>query len=87
MFLDWIKREPVAFSQFASAATAVLLIFATDFGLTPEAASGIAGMVALGLAWVTRAITVPSVKLSEATLEKAADMTKADIAKVAEAKK
>jgi hypothetical protein len=86
MLLEWIKREPVAFSQFASAVTAVVLIFATDFGLKPEAASGIAGMVALGLAWITRAIVVPNSKLSDAAIDRAAGMNKADIAEVAAVK-
>ena len=80
--LDWIKREPVSFSDFAKAVVSVVLLYAVQNGMGADIASGIVGAVALGLVWFTRAAVVPAVKLSDATLAKAADMTKADIAKV-----
>jgi hypothetical protein len=86
MLMDWIRREPVKFAAFAQAVAAVLLQVAAEYGLGMETAAGLNVVVALGLGWVTAAVVVPTVKLSDAAIDKAAGMDKAAIAKVAETK-
>lgn len=80
--LDWIKREPTAFREFADKLVAVVLLFSVANGMKPELAAAIAVAIGAGLTWLTRAVTVPTVKLTDSAIEKAANMTKADIAKV-----
>lgn len=77
--LDWIRREPVAFSDFVKATVSILLIYASSSGLAPDLAAGINTAVALGLVWFTRAAVVPSVKLSAETVQAAKATTQADI--------
>lgn len=84
--LNWIKREPTAFREFADKVVVVVLIYATASGVEPATASAITVALGAFLTWMTRAVTVPTVKLSEAAIEKAANMSKADIAKVEAAK-
>jgi len=86
MLLDWIKREPVRFSAFVEKTLAVVLIYAASYGMKPEIASGVTVAVGAALAWLTASVVVPTVKLSSATIERAAGMNKADIAKVAAVK-
>jgi hypothetical protein len=84
--IDWIRREPTSFREFADKVVVVLMIFAAARGVEPATASAIAVAIGALLTWITRAVTVPTVKLSDATIERAAKMTKADIEKVAEKK-
>lgn len=89
---DLIKREPARFggvvhSLFGFIAVVVALLLPADMDVGAKAAlSG--AIVALGNATAefVRHLSVPTVKLSEAAIEKAADMTKADIKKVEAAK-
>ena len=80
--LDLIKREPVKFAGFAQAFIAVLLQIAENFGLERGVSGAMSVTAALGIAWLTAAVVVPTVKLSDSAIEKASNMTKADIAKV-----
>lgn len=80
--INWIKREPTAFREFADKLVVVLMIYAASRGLQATTAAAIAVAIGAGLTWLTRAVTVPAVKLPDATIERAANMTKADIAQV-----
>ena len=80
--LDWIKREPTSFREFADKLVVVLMIYAAANGVEPATASAIAVAIGAFLTWMTRAVTVPTVKLTDAAIDKAANMTKADIARV-----
>lgn len=80
--INWIKREPTAFREFADKLVVVLMIYAASYGMQASAASAVAVAIGAFLTWMTRAVTVPTVKLSEAAIEKAANMTTQDIKKV-----
>jgi hypothetical protein len=84
--LDWIKREPTSFREFADKLVVVLMIYAAANGVEPATASAITVAIGAFLTWMTRAVTVPTVKLTDAAIDKAKSMTPADIAKVEAAK-
>ena len=84
--LDWIKREPTSFREFADKLVVVLMIYAAAAGMDAATASAITIAIGAGLTWLTRSVTVPTVKLSEAAIDKAKNMTPTDIAEVEAAK-
>lgn len=84
--LNLIRREPVKFAGFVQALIAVMLQMAADYGLSSGVAASLNATAALGIAWLTAAVVVPTVKLSDAAIEKATNMTQGDIAKVAATK-
>jgi hypothetical protein len=84
--LDLIKREPAKFAGFVQALVSVLLLLATDYGLSTELAASLGAAIALGLGWFVAAVSVPTVKMTTAAIDRAATMTPGDIAKVAAVK-
>lgn len=84
--LDLIRREPAKFSGFANALVIVLMDAVQLFGLPGGIATGMNVAFAMGIAWYVAAVSVPVVKMTDAAIAKAASMTPADIAKVAEVK-
>lgn len=84
--LDWIRRSPAKFSAFVLAAFAVALDAGRLYGLDPGIATGLNVTLALGLGWFVEAVSVPTVKLSDAQIAKVSAMTPADIAVVAATK-
>lgn len=86
--LDLIKREPARFGglvQTAFGLLAAIVAVTLPASMEPAARAAIVGgILALGhsASEFVRYAVVPVVKLSEATIEKAAEMTKADIKRV-----
>lgn len=64
MLADWIRREPAAFSAFVRSAVGVLnLLLLGRRLLDVQTSIAILGMAEAGLAWVTRALSTPNVKV------------------------
>lgn len=85
--LDWIKRQPVLASRILDGILVIVGIALHKYGLDiPAEIKGTLDMLLIAIATggtvAARSNVVPSVKLPESTIAKAADMTVKDIARV-----
>ena len=84
--LDLIKREPVKFAGFVLALLNSALQMAQEYGLSAGSAASLNIALTLGVSWLVAAVVVPTVKLSNETINEASTMTREDIAVVAATK-